>query len=214
MFLKELQQQVCILRALPRVRMMYCVVTGNLMEKGSLSLGKNNPEWRGMVLQTLSRCLMRPNLTNTKLIRPLLEACLCCALKLLTVTRFGSPAESLPRRDLGSSRSQGLISTKTENLAWYFSVMQKSWRLTEYNGGVSLYASEVCALPMAFGCSWRETLCWMSFGYGHSGARSTELASPFCLSAGEHFKVPSVPFRREEMLLVLENGFFPFSSLV
>jgi len=82
-----------------------------------------------MVLQTLSRCLMRPNLTNTKLIRPLLRAWLCCALKLRAVMGFGSPAENLPHMDLGRSMSQGLITTKTEYLAWCISVMQTSWRL-------------------------------------------------------------------------------------
>lgn len=138
-----------------------------------------------MVLQTLSRCLMRPSLTNTKLIRPLLQAWLCCASKLRAVMGFGSPAENLPHRDLGRSRSQGLITTKTEYLAWYVSVMQKSWRPIEYNGGVSLYASVFYALPMAFGHCWKQILRWMGLRswYGHSGAQSAELASPFCLSA-------------------------------
>lgn len=138
-----------------------------------------------MVLQTLSRCLMRPNLTNTKLIRPLLQVWLCCASKLRAVMGFGSPAESLPHRDLGRSRSQGLITTKTEYLAWYISVMQKSWRPIECNGGVSLYASVFYALPMALGHCWKQILRWMGLGswYGHSGAQSAKLASPFCLSA-------------------------------
>lgn len=39
---------------------------------------------------------MRPNLTNTKLIRPLSQAWLRCALKLRAVMGFGSPAENLP----------------------------------------------------------------------------------------------------------------------
>lgn len=38
------EQQVCILSSLPMVRMMYCAVTGNLAEKESLSLEKNNPK--------------------------------------------------------------------------------------------------------------------------------------------------------------------------
>lgn len=94
-----------------------------------------------MVLQTLSRCLMRPNLTNTKLIGPLSQAWIRCASKLRVLVGFGSPAENLPHVDLGRSMSQGLITAKMEHLAWCISVTPKSWRLRDYNGGVSLFAS-------------------------------------------------------------------------
>lgn len=148
-----------------------------------------------MVLQTLSRCLMRPNLTNTKLIRPLLQAWLHCASKLRAVMGFGNPAENLPHRDLGRSMSQGLVTTKTEYLAWYVSVMQKSWRLIECNGGVSLYASGFYTLPMALRHCWKQILRWMGLGswYGHSGAQSIELASPFCLSAALRESISESP---------------------
>lgn len=48
-----------------------------------------------MVLQMLSRCVMRPNLTNPKVIRLLSQAWLRCALKLHGVMGLGSLAEIL-----------------------------------------------------------------------------------------------------------------------
>ena len=138
---------------------------------------------------------MRPNLTNTKLLRPLLQAWLCCASKLQAVMGFGSPAENLPHRDRGRSMSQGLITTKTEYLAWYISVMQKSWRLIEYNGGVSLHASGFYTLPTALSHCWKQILRWMGLGswYGRSGAQTIELASPFCLSAALRESISESP---------------------
>lgn len=123
-----------------------------------------------------------------------------------------------PHTDLGWSTSPGLITAKTEHLAWSISMMQKSWRLIDSNRGVSLYAPGFYTLPMALSHCWKQIQAWMGLGSqdGRCGARCVELDLPFCSAAvlqESTSKPGSVCLRREQKPLMLKNK-FPYSPLL